>query len=30
LFTAALESAFREMWRRFCSGVPVSTFDRAP
>ena len=30
LFTAALESAFREMWRRFCSGLPVSTFDLEP
>ena len=30
LFTAALESAFREMWRRFCSGQPVATFDVSP
>ena len=30
LFTAALESAFREMWRRFCSGRPAATFDVAP
>jgi protein O-GlcNAc transferase len=30
LFTGALESAFREMWRRFCFGRPAATFDVAP
>ena len=30
LFTATLESAFREMWRRFWLGRPAATFDVAP
>jgi len=30
LFTGALESVFREMWRRFCLGRPAATFDVAP
>ena len=30
LFTGALESAFREMWRRYCFGRPVAAFEVAP
>ena len=30
LFTAALEHAFREMWRRCCSGEKTVTFDVLP
>ena len=30
LFTAALESAFREMWRRSCSGRQAAAFDVPP